>query len=82
MSEMSRSLDYNGQPEPADLLFDSVADWKVGSLTAEDLIGCVESKLGRPLVGMQRADLLSLAEQELNYDREQFGNEEQNGSDD
>ncbi len=65
------------EPEPVDLLFSSINDWKPGTVDAEFLVGSVEIKLGRLLMGQERVNLLSLAGNELVYDNERFGKDEE-----
>lgn len=66
---------FEDEKQPVDLLFETIPEWKPGTRSAEDIVGSVESKLGRPITGQERTDLLSLAGGELQYDSEQFGSE-------
>ena len=59
--------EHLGPPEPADALWSSISETNLSLVDGEYLIGCAEARLGYPLSGQIRTDLLSLAEGEVAY---------------
>jgi len=57
--------------EPAEALWQAIEMTNLSLATAEDLIGSAEARIGYPLRGQTRTDLLSLAEGEVLYHKEQ-----------
>ncbi|HSX44660.1 MAG TPA: hypothetical protein VLF39_00910 [Candidatus Saccharimonadales bacterium] len=64
LGEQIRSL------EPADALWNAIADTNLGLVDGETLIGGAEARLGYPLAGQIRTDLLSLADGEVTHYKE------------
>lgn len=68
--------EHIGPLEPADALWDAIGETNLSCVDGEYLIGCAEARLGYPLSGQTRTDLLSLAEGEVaHYMGQNFGYE-------
>lgn len=57
----------NDNYQPIDALFEAITECKPGTVSADDLTGSIEIKIGRSLIGQERTDIHSLAEQELAF---------------
>ncbi len=63
------TAEYVGGYQPADALWDAIRETNLSQVDGEYLVGCAEARLGYPLTGQTRTDLLSLADGEVDYYR-------------